>query len=84
MLLVDDNAVNAFISAASLESMGVASVHAVDGTQAVDLYLRRHFDAVLMDCEMPVMDGFAATRLIRDHEARTGSPRRPRPSPRRS
>jgi signal transduction histidine kinase/CheY-like chemotaxis protein len=77
VLLVEDNAVNAFISAASLESMGVASVHAVDGTEAVDLYRKRHFDAVLMDCEMPVMDGFAATRLIREYEARSGTARTP-------
>ena len=77
VLLVEDNAVNAFISAASLESMGVASVHAVDGTVAVDLFRKRHFDAILMDCEMPVMDGFAATRLIREDEARTGAPRTP-------
>lgn len=77
VLLVEDNAVNAFISAASLESMGVASVHAVDGTVAVDLYRKRKFDAVLMDCEMPVMDGFAATRLIRAFEAKTGAGRTP-------
>ncbi|MGZ5184921.1 MAG: ATP-binding protein [Caldimonas sp.] len=77
VLLVEDNAVNAFISAASLESMGVASVHAMDGTEAVDLYRKRRFDAVLMDCEMPVMDGFAATRLIREIEAGTGRPRTP-------
>ena len=77
VLLVEDNAVNAFISAASLESMGVASVHAVDGTEAVDLYRKRRFDGVLMDCEMPVMDGFAATRLIREYEARTGARRTP-------
>ena len=77
VLLVEDNAVNAFISAASLESMGVASVHAVDGTVAVDLYRKRRFDAILMDCEMPVMDGFAATRLIREHEERMGLRRTP-------
>jgi CheY-like chemotaxis protein len=77
ILLVEDNAVNAFISAASLESMGVAAVHAVDGTQAIDLYRRRRFDAVLMDCEMPIMDGFAATRLIRDHERLSDLPRTP-------
>ena len=77
VLLVEDNAVNAFISAASLESMGVASVHAVDGTVAVDLYRKRKFDAVLMDCEMPVLDGFAATRLIREFEAKTGARRTP-------
>jgi CheY-like chemotaxis protein len=77
VLLVEDNAVNAFISAASLESMGVVSVHASDGTEAVELYRTRAFDAVLMDCEMPVMDGFAATRLIREFEAQSGLPRTP-------
>jgi signal transduction histidine kinase/CheY-like chemotaxis protein len=77
VLLVEDNAVNAFISAASLESMGVVSVHASDGTEAVELYRSRAFDAVLMDCEMPVMDGFAATRLIREFEAQSGMPRTP-------
>jgi signal transduction histidine kinase/CheY-like chemotaxis protein len=75
VLLVEDNAVNAFISAASLESMGVLSVRASNGSEAVDLYRSRRFDAVLMDCEMPVMDGFTATRLIREHEARTAAPR---------
>ena len=77
VLLVEDNAVNAFISAASLESMGVQSVHAADGNEAVDLYRKRRFDAVLMDCEMPVMDGFAATRLIREFEAESGWARTP-------
>jgi CheY-like chemotaxis protein len=77
ILLVEDNAVNAFISAASLESMGVTSVHAVNGREAVELCLRRSFDAILMDCEMPVMDGFTATRLIREHEETTGAPRTP-------
>lgn len=77
VLLVEDNAVNAFISAASLESMGVNSVHASDGTEAVELFRTRPFDAVLMDCEMPVMDGFAATRLIREYEGQTRRPRTP-------
>ena len=57
--------------------MGVASVHAADGNEAFDLYRKRRFDAVLMDCEMPVMDGFAATRLIREFEAGSGQPRTP-------
>jgi len=77
VLLVEDNAVNAFISAASLESMGVASVRAAHGAEAVDFYRRHRFDAILMDCEMPVMDGFTATRLIREYEARTGATRTP-------
>jgi CheY-like chemotaxis protein len=57
--------------------MGVNSVHASDGTEAVELFRTRRFDAVLMDCEMPVMDGFAATRLIREYEAQSGLPRTP-------
>ncbi len=77
ILLVEDNAVNAFISAASLESMGVKSVHAEDGLEAVKMFRARRFDAVLMDCEMPRMDGFAATRLIREYEAETGGARTP-------
>jgi signal transduction histidine kinase/CheY-like chemotaxis protein len=77
VLLVEDNAVNAFISAASLESMGIGSVVAANGLDAVEVFRKRRFDAVLMDCEMPVMDGFSATRLIRDHEARMGSTRTP-------
>ena len=48
-----------------------------NGNEAVDLYRSGRFDAVLMDCEMPVMDGFAATRLIREYEARSGQSRTP-------
>jgi signal transduction histidine kinase/FixJ family two-component response regulator len=77
VLLVEDNAVNAFISVESLASMGIEAVHAVDGMEAVRLFEKRYFDAVLMDCEMPVMDGFEATRLIREHEARSGAARTP-------
>ena len=44
VLLVEDNAVNAFISAASLESMGVDSVHAANGNEAVELYRKRRFE----------------------------------------
>ena len=77
MLLVEDNAVNAFISAASLETLGVSTVHASDGMQAVDLFRKRRFDAILMDCEMPVLDGFGATRLIREFEAQARQPRTP-------
>jgi CheY-like chemotaxis protein len=57
--------------------MGVRSVHATNGAEGVEMFRGRHFDAVLMDCEMPVMDGFAATDLIRTYESRSGLPRTP-------
>jgi CheY-like chemotaxis protein len=76
-LLVEDNAVNAFISAALLESMGIVSVHVKDGSEAVGAYRKRRFDAVFMDCEMPIMDGFAATGLIRKFEVETRARRTP-------
>ena len=75
VLLVEDNDVNAFISQASLETLGLRSVRAVNGHEAAELCRQRTFDAVLMDCEMPVLDGFAATRLIRDIDASLGRPR---------
>src|SRR4029077_7994989 len=56
---------------------GVGSVHAANGNEAVNLYRERRFDAVLMDCEMPVMDGFTATRIIREFEAQSGQARTP-------
>jgi len=77
VLLVEDNAVNAFISVALLESLGVHAVQAANGREAVDLFRERRFAAVLMDCEMPVMDGFTATRLIREYEGRAKAPRTP-------
>ena len=48
-----------------------------NGNEAVNLYRERRFDAVLMDCEMPVMDGFTATRMIREFEAQSGQARTP-------
>ena len=52
-------------------------MHVKDGSEAVASYRKRRFDAVLMDCEMPVMDGFAATSLIRKFEEETGALRTP-------
>jgi two-component system, sensor histidine kinase len=77
VLLVEDNAVNAFISAASLESMGIKSVHAANGVEGVEMFRSLRCDAVLMDCEMPVLDGFAATKMMRDYESRSGLSRTP-------
>lgn len=69
VLLVEDNPVNAFISSALLQSMGLTSTHAENGSEAIKLFKSSKFDAILMDCEMPVMDGYDATREIRELEA---------------
>ena len=68
VLLVEDNAVNALIAGESLRRLGLDVVQADNGRRAVETYTRRRFDVVLMDCEMPVMDGFAATRELRSVE----------------
>ncbi|MDE2454454.1 MAG: response regulator, partial [Burkholderiales bacterium] len=68
VLLVEDNPVNAEIAIEMLESLGAEVVHARDGKQAVQASAERAFDAVLMDCQMPVLDGYGATRAIRARE----------------
>ncbi len=65
ILLVEDNAVNREISLAVLRRAGVGVSVACDGQEALDMLDRQQFDGVLMDCQMPVMDGYAATRALR-------------------
>lgn len=78
VLLVEDNEVNAFIASMTLESLGVRCQHAKNGEVAVELFRSQAFDLVLMDCEMPVMDGYQAVRLMRDIEAQdTARPHTP-------
>ncbi len=73
LLLVEDDAVNARIAQVLLGKRGCKVVHAGDGAQAVTAYGERPFDMVLMDCQMPVMDGFEATRCIRAMERARGT-----------
>ena len=66
LLLVEDNPTNQAVAVGLLHKLGYANVTvAGDGKQAVDMIGEGHFDLVLMDCQMPVMDGFAATRALR-------------------
>jgi two-component system, sensor histidine kinase len=65
VLLVEDNAINREVAAALLQSFGARVVTANDGSIALDLVQLDAFDIVLMDLQMPVMDGLAATRAIR-------------------
>ena len=77
VLVVDDNATNRRVAELILQTVGVEVAFAEDGDQAVDAFLAGRFDAVLMDMMMPVMDGAAATRAIRDIERTRGLPRTP-------
>ena len=68
VLLVEDNEVNREVAVAVLTSLGCRVRVAPDGRQGVEILERESFDLVFMDCQMPVMDGFAATRAIRERE----------------
>jgi CheY-like chemotaxis protein/HPt (histidine-containing phosphotransfer) domain-containing protein len=66
ILLVEDNEINQQVAREILEGAGLRVTLADNGQQAVDAVQKDHFDAVLMDVQMPVMDGYAATREIRN------------------
>lgn len=67
MLLVDDSATNRLVAQHYLQRMGLVVETADSGLAAVELAASRSYDAVLMDLQMPDMDGCAAARAIRAH-----------------
>jgi signal transduction histidine kinase/DNA-binding response OmpR family regulator/HPt (histidine-containing phosphotransfer) domain-containing protein len=75
VLLAEDNPVNVEVAKAMLESLGLQAQVARNGLQALEAARATRFEAVLMDCQMPVMDGFAATAAIRREEQEAGRAR---------
>ena len=69
ILLVEDNLVSQEVGIMMLKTLGCVIAVAEDGSVAVRLASEERFDLILMDCQMPVMDGFAATAAIRAREA---------------
>jgi CheY-like chemotaxis protein len=72
VLLVEDNIVNQTLARLIMEGSGHVVVVASDGSQAVDAWQSSQFDLILMDMQMPVMDGLTACATIREREAARG------------
>lgn len=68
VLLVEDNLLNQELALELLSSNGIIAVVAENGQEALDKLSEEEFDGVLMDCQMPIMDGYTATRKIREQE----------------
>ncbi len=77
VLVAEDNPVNREVLAALLDTLGATYTFVEDGARALEETKTQRFDLVLMDCQMPVMDGYEATRAIRMREAEQGTPRQP-------
>ena len=72
ILLVEDNAVNQMVASGMLQRLGHSVELAANGLLAIDSWRNSEWDAILMDCQMPVMDGYEATRQIRAMESSLG------------
>ncbi|MBI2381026.1 MAG: response regulator [Gammaproteobacteria bacterium] len=72
VLLAEDNTVNQLVVKGFLTRMGLGVELANDGKEAMERFRAQHFDLVIMDCQMPVMDGYEATAAIRNMELGNG------------
>jgi signal transduction histidine kinase/integral membrane sensor domain MASE1 len=68
ILVAEDNEINQLVIAAILERMGIAAVIVINGKEAVQRIQQETFDVILMDCQMPILDGYQATEQIRKLE----------------
>ena len=77
VLLVEDNKINIKVATTMLQKLGFEYDIAINGEEAVKQLSNTGYKVVLMDCQMPVMDGFTATRKFRDNEQKTQTTRTP-------
>ena len=77
LLLVEDNPVNLMVAQRLIGLLGLNCETADNGEKALERMMSGHLDLVLMDCQMPVKDGYTATREWRQHELSAGLPRLP-------
>ena len=84
-MLAEDNHVNRWVAQNILAKLGLKADTASNGIEAIDLHRQAPYDLVLMDCQMPVLDGYAATQIIREKEAHEANdPPQQRPRTRRT
>ncbi|MET0045744.1 MAG: ATP-binding protein, partial [Candidatus Thiodiazotropha sp. 6PLUC3] len=77
VLVVEDNPVNQAVVKKMLEKAGLSPITSNDGVEAIQAMSEEQFDVVLMDCQMPRMDGYETTEAIRDREQKQGLMRTP-------
>jgi PAS domain S-box-containing protein len=77
ILIAEDNPVNQQVLVRQAQRLGINAEVVGNGAEVLSALERSTYDAILMDCQMPVMDGYAATREIREREIRDGRPRLP-------
>ena len=77
VLVVEDNPVNQVVAMEMLAALGCTCRLAANGREALEAIAQERYDVVLMDCQMPEMDGFEATRALRMRESAAGAPRVP-------
>ena len=77
ILLVEDNLTNQFVALSILDKLGYKADTALTGLEALKATQKKCYDIILMDCQMPEMDGYEATRLIRNPETCTLNPKVP-------